>query len=135
MAGVVPSRRRAGRKQRPRERIAELEPRWPDAAASLHEALAETLVYQQRGLPAELANALGTTERIKIAALAATTAEWYRAPSLPNQPFRQDATLDGRLRLGSTVGRHRPTRPAPRPYRFGYNRRLKGCGGAGDRRV
>ena len=36
-----------------------LEPRWPDAAASLREGLAETLVCQQPGLPAELRQRVG----------------------------------------------------------------------------
>jgi hypothetical protein len=47
--------------------IAELEPRWPDAAASLREGLAETLTCQRLGLPRELLDALGTTNLIESA--------------------------------------------------------------------
>jgi hypothetical protein len=47
--------------------IAELEPRWPEAAASLREGLLETLTCQRLGLPRELADALRTTNLIENA--------------------------------------------------------------------
>ena len=50
-----------------RDLIAELEPRWPAAAASLREGLAETLTCQRLGLPRELADALRTTNLIENA--------------------------------------------------------------------
>ena len=53
--------------QQLRELIAELEPRWPDAAASLREGLAETLTCQRLGLPRELLDVLGTTNLIENA--------------------------------------------------------------------
>ena len=53
--------------QQLRELIAELAPRWPDAAASLREGLAETLTCQRLGLPRELLDALGTTNLIENA--------------------------------------------------------------------
>lgn len=47
------------------ELIKELEPKWPDAAASLKEGLAETLTCQRLGLPPELLRALGSTNLIE----------------------------------------------------------------------
>jgi len=55
--------------QQLRELIAELDPRWPDAAASLREGLAETLTCQRLGLPRELLDVLGTTNLIENAFL------------------------------------------------------------------
>lgn len=50
-----------------RELIEELEPQWPDAAASLREGLAETLTCQRLNLPPELVRAFGTTNLIENA--------------------------------------------------------------------
>jgi len=50
-----------------RQLVAELEPKWPAAAASLREGLAETLTCQALGLPLELAQALGSTNLIENA--------------------------------------------------------------------
>ena len=47
--------------------VSELEAKWPDAAASLREGLAETLTCQALGLPPELVRALGTTNLIENA--------------------------------------------------------------------
>jgi len=47
--------------------IAELEPRWPEAAASLREGLLETLTCQRLGLPRELVDALSSTNLIENA--------------------------------------------------------------------
>ncbi len=63
--------------RRLRELIAELQPRWPDAAASLSEGLAETLTCQRLGLPAALVRALGTTNLIE-SALARTESICHR---------------------------------------------------------
>jgi len=49
------------------ELIKELEPKWPAAAASLREGLAQTLTCQRLGLPPELLRALGSTNLIEIA--------------------------------------------------------------------
>ena len=53
--------------QQLRQLIEELEPRWPHAAASLREGLAETLTCQRLGLPAALVRALGSTNLIENA--------------------------------------------------------------------
>jgi putative transposase len=45
--------------------VEELEPKWPEAAASLREGLAETLTCQRLGLPPELLTALGSTNLIE----------------------------------------------------------------------
>jgi putative transposase len=45
--------------------VAELQERWPEAAASLREGLAETLTCQKLGLPPELLRALRTTNLIE----------------------------------------------------------------------
>jgi len=63
--------------QQLRQLIAELEPRWPDAAASLREGLAETLTCQRLGLPAALVRALGSTNLIENA-LATTESICHR---------------------------------------------------------
>jgi len=47
------------------ELIKELEPKWPAAAASLREGLAQTLTCQRLGLPPELLRALGSTNLIE----------------------------------------------------------------------